>query len=75
MAGAYRKDATTHIQIGVIAIRNPTNKYEILKTIPIYEISTTETKEAQNKVLTDIANTLAEKLKQYVDAGGSLNLK
>lgn len=58
------------IQVGVIGIRNPANRYEILKNVPIYEAVTPEIKEDEASVQTDIAKLFAEKMKQYVEGGG-----
>lgn len=44
------------VQVGTIGIRNPANRYEILKSVPIYEEATPEIEEAEAAVQTDIAN-------------------
>jgi len=58
------------VQVGVIAIRNPANRYEILRTVPIYEEITPQTKAAEEAVQTDIAKILADKMRQYINGGG-----
>lgn len=59
-----------YVQVGVIGIRNPANRYEILRNIPIYEEITPQTEAAEAAVQTDIAKLFAAKMKQYVDGGG-----
>ena len=58
------------VQVGVIAYRNPNNRNEFIRTVPIYEEKTPEIEAAEETVQTDIAKFLAEKMKQYIDAGG-----
>lgn len=58
------------VQVGTIGIRNPANRYEILKSVPIYEEATPEIEEAEAAVQTDIAKLFAAKMKQYIDGGG-----
>lgn len=58
------------VQVGVIAIRNPNNRNEFIRTVPIYEEKTPELKAAEDAVLTDVAKVLAKMMKHYVDGGG-----
>lgn len=58
------------IQVGTIGIRNPANRYEIMKSVPIYEEVTPEIIDAQATMHKDIAKVFAEKMKKYIDGGG-----
>lgn len=63
------------IQVGTIGIRNPADRYEIMKSVPIYEEVTPEITEAQAAVHKDIAKVFAEKMKQYIDGGGIIETR
>lgn len=58
------------IQVGTICIRDPADRYKIIKTVPIYEEVTLEIIEAKNAMHKDITKVFAEKMKQYIDGSG-----
>lgn len=57
-----------YIQVGVIGIRNPKNRYEILGNVPIYEKVSAQTQEAETYMHKDIAKVFATKIRQYIEA-------
>ncbi len=58
------------IQVGVMGIRNPANRYEIMKNIPLYEELTEELQTNEETMLRDAGKLFAKKMKQYIDGGG-----
>lgn len=58
------------VQVGVIAYRNPNNRNEFIRTVPLYEVKTPEIEAAEETVQTDVAKVLAKMMKHYVDGGG-----
>lgn len=64
------ENKTGQVLIGVVGLRNPQNRYEITKTIPIYEASTPELITQENQVLNDIGKVFAEMFKHYIESKG-----
>ena len=60
------------IQVGVIGIRDPADRYTIIKTIPIFEEVTPQILAAEAATHRGIAKVLAEKMRQYIDGGGTI---
>ena len=55
-----------YIQIGVTALRNPATG-EFLPAVPLYIRADAGAEEAEQKVIEDIGNLLAQRMKQYMD--------
>lgn len=64
------ENKTGQVLTGVVGLRNPQNRYEIIKTIPIYEASTPELITQEDQVLYDIGKVFAEMFKHYIEAEG-----
>lgn len=58
-----------YIQIGQTAARDPKTG-EFLASVPIYAEVTTDAERAQAETTRDAAAIFAQKMKQYIDAGG-----
>lgn len=59
------------IQIGIVAARDPETG-AFLKARPIYAEVTPEIAAAQSKALNAAGRLFAQKIKQYIDDGGTL---
>lgn len=56
-------------QVGIMAARDPITR-EFLPSVPLYERVTPEAEQAEEKAISDVGRLFAEKMKQYIDAGG-----
>lgn len=60
-----------YIKIGVTAQRDPaTGKF--LPAVPLYIKATPEARQAEDKMLDDIAKIFADQMRKYVEGGGLL---
>ena len=55
-----------YIQIGVTALRNPATG-EFLPAVPLYIKAEDGAEEAEEKLIADIGNLLAQRFKKYMD--------
>lgn len=55
-----------YIQVGVTALRNPATG-EFLPAVPLYIKAEGGAEEAEEKLIEDIGNLLAHRIKQYMD--------
>lgn len=57
------------IQVGFTALRDPATG-GFLPAVPLYIEATEEATAAEDAMIQDIGKVFAEKMKQYIDAGG-----
>lgn len=57
--------------IGSTALRDPETK-EFLTSVPLYVEATSEMTESESKLVKDVGKLFAEKMCQYIDAGGMI---
>lgn len=55
-----------YIQVGVTALRNPATG-EFLPAVPLYIKAEDDAEEMEQKVIDDIGNLLAQRIKAYMD--------
>ena len=56
------------VQVGFTALRDPEGNF--LPVVPLYIESTPEVKESEVAAIKDIGRVFADKMKQYIEAGG-----
>lgn len=58
-----------YIQVGFTSMRDPATG-NFLPAVPLFIEATEEAKESEAAVIKDIGSVFADKMKQYIDAGG-----
>lgn len=57
------------IQVGFTSLRDPATG-DFLPAVPLYIEATKEAKESEAAAIKDISRVFADKMKQYIEAGG-----
>lgn len=59
------------IEIGFTALRDPATG-DFLPAVPLYIEATEDAQESESAMIRDIGKVFAQKMKQYIDAGGEV---
>ena len=62
-----------YIQIGQTAARDPDGNF--LPAVPVFAEVTPETEARESRMIEDVGQLFARKMKSYIDAGGQISRK
>jgi hypothetical protein len=69
----HKADKMRFVQVGVVGIRDPEDRYKIIENVPIFASVTPEHEDADAAACNDkaLARMLAAKFKAYMDGQGA----